>query len=325
MTDQNNRDEMRLTDGPTGFDREEMAACPKCGRANPPDRAGCIYCGAELPTGSRELRIDSRPFEEWESGINLVLISAKESSDAGAAAKVLGWEADELRSAIESGVPLPLARVRTAAEAESISRRLGEAGFITRSVADTELDPGTAPHRLRAIEFDGGDTFLHLFNTGEIERVEVSDVVLLVRGRIYESRSESFEQRKLRGTRSVESLESSEESGVIDIYVGEDRRGFRVPISGFDFSCLGGERSLFARENIGRLFDLLAEKCTAAESDGSYDELRHLLDHAWPPATTRDSQGLKRTGLGTKALSRVETVTNREQFTKYSRLRRTLI
>src|SRR5215210_5685305 len=65
------------TEAPRAFAFEEMLACEACLRANPPTRMNCLYCGEKLPaaeTRAAHLRPTLRPLEEWERGLNVILL-----------------------------------------------------------------------------------------------------------------------------------------------------------------------------------------------------------------------------------------------------------
>jgi hypothetical protein len=329
MSDSKGSDQLPYTSGPAGFEAGELIECSKCRRSNPPDRPACLYCGTPLPVkDAAALRIDTRPFEQWESGINVVW-SGREVPGLDArrgAAGIVGIEESLLQNAFAPGVSIPLARVRTEAEAESLKQRLAEAGVEAAVVSDAGLTPEVTPKRLRAITFDDdGGIRLMPFNNSEEISVPAGEMLLIVSGQIYEIRSEVFEQRKRGTSKAIDESETHDDLAVIDLYTKAGGAGFRIPATGFDFGCLGTDRSLLARENIGRLLERLREACPRARVDASYGSLRGVLDQVWEPARSRASQGIRRTGLGKKALSVVETVSNREQFTKYSRLQRKML
>src|SRR5688500_2575287 len=59
------------------FTAEELIACEKCARANAPTRMNCLYCGALLPVTEQRaelVRPTLKKLEEWEQGINVVLL-----------------------------------------------------------------------------------------------------------------------------------------------------------------------------------------------------------------------------------------------------------
>ena len=75
-----------------------------------------------------------------------------------------------------------------------------------------------------------------------------------------------------------------------------------------------------AAANIVLLAGRLSEFAPNAAYVEDYDRYRKLLDEVWGLEETRDSQGLRRTGLGRVEISAASKRSNLVQFTKYSRL-----
>ena len=118
----------------------------------------------------------------------------------------------------------------------------------------------------------------------------------------------------------LNATETATDERLIDIYSRDYENGFRIEQKGFDFSCLGEEKSLLAAENIQKL----ARKLKAIAPDASlvedYIQLRALIGKVWEIAERKDSKGLVRESFGKFNLGNVTTVSNLEQFTKYSRM-----
>src|SRR4051812_22877911 len=69
-----------LQSGNEGFAPEQMTACPKCSRKNPPTRLKCLYCGEDLPvTEASSVRQLSRKLEPWEKGFNIIFLPGPEN------------------------------------------------------------------------------------------------------------------------------------------------------------------------------------------------------------------------------------------------------
>src|ERR1700755_1126551 len=67
--------DMPVTAETPGFKPEELVACEKCARKNPPTRANCVYCGTALkiPGGQNAPAAPTlRPLESWEKGFNII-------------------------------------------------------------------------------------------------------------------------------------------------------------------------------------------------------------------------------------------------------------
>lgn len=316
------------------FAADEMVACDECARSNPPTRMNCLYCGAALPRDERSalhLRPVLRRLEEWEAGRNVILLPragaiSLASEKLNEAATLLRLEPSQLSSFLAAGTALPLARAESVEETDLIERRLDQLGLSIEIVTDEELMPDEAPRRARAFEFN--DEGFAAFLTSDSEPVVHSwpDVALLVFGRIVSRRVEVEERQgrlKSRGE-VIEAREMASDEGVLDIYARGGIRGLRVMAGGFDYSCLGARKSLLASENFGALVRLLRERATEATFDDAYVRVRRLLAAAWPPSERTGSGGLRRERPGRFNTEAVTHVSNETQFTRYSRLRRSL-
>ena len=314
---------------PPGFSPAEMPACPNCGKPNAPIRVTCLYCAAaleNLTAGGDAGRLDLTPPEPHENGFS-VLILPGASGEVRSAAAVLGRSVDEVGQIVATGVPFPVARLRSMELAITLSGHLKNFGLMCSTLADTELDVKAPPRRIRGIEFMTARLRMFDFNTTAVFEAAVGDLRLLVAGRHSISRSTTSERLK-RGKNDSKKPEESKEQRdekLLDVYVTGDKRGFRIRTSGFDFSCLGETKTMFASENI----DLLAEKIEEMRSgivlDTGYDDLRDLLDPVWELDFHREAQGLHRSGLGQLNRQASDVFDNLNQFTKYSRMRNHLL
>ncbi len=310
-----------------GFDASEMAVCPVCGRDNPPTRAACIYCAAELPVRpGREagVRLNLRPLEPWEHGFNLI-----STADAGHAANALvrelSMDPEDAGLLAGAGVPLPLARVESETVAAVLAERLEGHGLDCTIIADAELAPDEAPTRLRGIEFCDDELRFTDFNTGAVVAVAPTEVTVIVTGVLATSRIDSLEKRRRRGNvKVIDETATSSDEPVLDIYTRLHPLGFRVYTAGFDFSGLGGKKGLLAGENLARLTSMLSVTCAYARLVTDYGRVRAGLGPVWEVDERRDGKGLQRSGFGRREFGAVATTSNLRQFTRYSRLQRHL-
>lgn len=313
-----------------GFRAEEMISCPKCERKSPPTRLKCFYCGAELPVTAEQaefIKPQPRKMETWEKGFNLIILPNAESRDEVKLAEVAAMtrlEKEDLKKIIEAQKPLPLTRADSEKEAEIIRKRLSEIGFESRILSDdADLKIEAVTRRLRGIEFAGGDgdkLVLILFNSDEIAEIRREDLILIVTGAQFERRIETTEQRKKRENKVLESTETSADELLIDIYTTDEAVGYRIVSSGFDFSCLGAEKGILARENMQKLGTKLRAFAPEAKFVGDYLQVRDVLGKVWEVEETRASRGLQRKSFGRFDFGNVTTINNLSQFTKYSRL-----
>ena len=325
-------------DAPRAFAPSPMRACAACGRQSPPTRMSCLYCGALLPApaGGEDLRRPAlRALEDWERGLNVVLVRDGTPGDAAApaelgeealaeAATLVRIEAGELRHFLSARVPLPLARTADAEEAVLLGRRLGALGLRVGVVADKELAvESLPPRRVRQLAFDADGVTGRAAGGGE-ERAGWGEIELIVAGRISERRIET-EVEKKRGRdedAAAESRELSADEAVVDLYLAGRPGSWRVGSDGFDFSCLGAGKGLLAAENFSRLTSRLRAHAGGVRFDDSYVRLRHLLKYAWPPTERAVSAGLRRARPGVLRAAAVTVVSNESQFTCYGRLLR---
>jgi hypothetical protein len=177
--------------------------------------------------------------------------------------------------------------------------------------------------RIKSMSFENRVLILQQAGTKEQVEVEWDDVILLVTGRLFVKRVE-IQERKTRRSENeiVQSSEFSVDNAVIDFYDSSNSQTWRVNANGFDFSCLGPKKTLIANENITRLLDLLISNSPNARIDGSYRELRRLLDLIWGSQPETQSSGWRRDGPGRLSVGVASTNSNEGQFTRYSRMQR---
>ena len=309
-----------------GFKPGEMLACGKCARANPPNRVKCVYCGGELEISAAQagnIKPGLRKLELWEQGFNLIHLPNDEQfgvEKIREIAQLLGGEKEFLQKAFEVRKPLPLVRCETAKEAEILQNRLHEAGLKTSIVSDEALAAETLPTRLRGIEFRDKYVLLTIFNTGKIEIINLEDLRLIVSGAIFQKAVEATEARKKGATKILDASETASDEALIDIYTEKNSNGYRILTKGFDFSCLGAEKGILARDNLKKLSAKLQSVAPHARLVDDYLAIRSVLGEVWEVEQRKDSQGLSRQRFGKFDLSSISSSNNLQQFTKYSRL-----
>ena len=302
-----------------GFAPDELVGCTACGKPNAPNRTSCLYCGESLGNDEFE-RIDIRELESWQDGFNVILLDSA-NADAHVAApqiaSMLDTERDVVASLLEANSRLPLCRLESEAQATLLAEKLEALGVMTTVVSDDSLEAKSPPSRLRSLAFGNESLTLELFNTGEKIELLRSDIRLIVPGVFLEERTELVAKRKRKSAKTLHETETSSDQPVIDIYSSHDPNGWRIPGTGFDFSCLGADKSLIVAENMQALEAKLAQFAPSARVIDDYRRLRLSLEVAWPSESRRDSQ---LSGVGLREVSKVSTTNNSRQFTKYSRL-----
>jgi hypothetical protein len=307
-----------------------MIRCDECLRANPPTRVSCLYCGAPLPVTESSARLRKpvlRQPEKHQPGYNSILIPpdrAASDETVSAAAALVKLSPENLQALMSQSVPMPLARTASREEADLVTERLKDLGLTCITLSDEELGLSFSENtlkRVRAMRFDEVFLTIQLAGGEEIE-VEWAHIVLIVPGRVVETRVEITE--RLTRKPEAELLNTSEffrDETVMDFYTATHPFTWRVGASGFDFSCLEDEKALLASENIARLERVLVARAVNAQFDGSYPRVRNLLELVWSTQQENQSGGWRRSAPGKLSVEFSMTKSNESQFTRYSRLR----
>lgn len=307
--------------------RAARIQCPECDKQNPTNRLRCLYCDAELASDIAwpltERLIHQVP-EEWENGFNLIYAPPAKCSIRAAEFVSCFLAVEVSPEALASPALLPLARLRTSDEAETLAARLRKSGVRVKIAADEMLDSKEPPIRLRAITFAEGSARLVGFNDGRIFEASREDIGPIVVGSVFRTTLETTLNRRKGTEKKSSESETFADETLIDIYLKGCPTGFRITMRGFDFSCLGTEKAVTAAVNVSVLANRIRKFARRAAFIDDYDRRRRILDAVWGIEETRDSGGLRRTGLGRVGFTVAATQTNLNQFTKYSRLQAVL-
>jgi hypothetical protein len=311
---------------PEGFKPEEMLNCPKCARTSPPTRPNCFYCSAELPVSeaqSKYLKPNLRKLDAWEKGFNIIYKPTENSVQANVSeiTKLLEFDRPDAEKILGSHKNLPLARVKSKTEAEILVTRLKDCGVESLIIPDESLQLETVLRRLSGIEFLADKLIFIRFNIDEIVEIPISDLSLIVTGAVFERKIESTELlKRKKESKILDSTEVSRDQTLIDIYTKNDAIGYRIELTGFDFSCLGAEKGLLAKDNINKLLKKLGEVIPNAKFDDNYFRLRGEIGKVWEADERRDASGLERKAMSGYQRKNTITINNLAQFTRYSRL-----
>lgn len=322
--------DLPLTLENTGFAADEMVECGRCGRTNAPTKAKCFYCGEQLAIKADNadlVRPNLRRLEAWEKGFNVIALQPGTSAaaDVVTIARELAIEREALQKIFAAGDAMPLARVESQDEAGLLFSRLKKLGIECGVLPDGSFGLETPPKRLRSVEFSDSGVAVVDFNVGERKFIPADDLVLLVTGHLFEMKTESFEKRKKGKIKVIDQSDTSSDETVIDLYSRDDEFGFRIFTSGFDFSCLGADKSLLAAENMPKLIEKLGETFPAAKMVDEYVRIQDALGAVWDLESRKDFEGLRRSGFGKADFGNVVTESNLSQFNRYSRMQRQLI
>lgn len=305
-------DGMAVVESPIGFDPASLASCEKCGRANPPNRSACMYCGAAIGESAAIPSTDDELLESWQNGYNVVLSAGAESAAGG--------HADAVRSALQRGSSVPVGRFASESKAAAAIEALERSGAGGQVISDEELGADRPPVRARSIRFVNDEVQVTDFNTGELRSFNKRDLRLIVSGVLFDDRTETFQKKTRTREAKAETTTSVYDRPVADIYFSGHDLGYRIMTAGFDFSSLGDSMSLIAGENLERLVRELAACGSGLRFDESYRDLRHHLEEIWPLEEHTDHLGKMHRTIDRKGKTTVASRSNSRQFTKYSRL-----
>jgi len=266
-----------------------------------------------------------RPPEKHQLGYNNILLPRDQVAPEDViseAAKLLKLSAENVRELMSQSGPVPVARTASREEAELVSARLRDLGFDCLTLSDEELGSDNVVRRVRSMTFEAERVTIYQAGAAEVTEATWTDIVLIVPGRLFETRLEIKERKT--GKTENEILDTSEffrDETVIDFYTASHSSTWRVSAGGFDFSCLGRDKALVANENIGKLQRLIVSKAVNAQLDDSYGRMRTLLELAWSTQQETQSSGWRRERPGKLSVGMATTRSNESQFTRYSRLR----
>lgn len=308
---------------PIAFAADELSACGKCGRDNAPNRTACIYCGAELTIRDEYLsqaKIAANDPDADALGWNIVAKAGDiASADSQKKLESLGIHAADLLDLGRSDTVIPIARFASEQAAALAQKRFSS--FATALVSDELFEIEKPAIRISKIEFDDRDIAFTDFNRGTAERRPVSDVTAVVLGTLRHLTTTTFEKRGIRKKSTITDEASDDrDSQMLEIHIKGTTAPFAVHSTGFDFSILGGERSLLVRENFERLAARLSELATQARIVNDHASFRNILSGPWPESSRTDGHGRVRTGIGQRRYGRTATIDNKLQFLKFSRL-----
>ena len=315
---------------PQGFAPDQMIRCDECLRANPPTRVSCLYCSAALPMTEESARLRKpvlRPPEKHQTAYNNILLPTdSEPADEAVthAAELLKLSVDNLKRIIAERAPLPVACTASRDEADLVFHRLSEVGLQTIVLSDDELGASEmSVKRIKSMGIDNEYVTLQRAGTRDQTKIRWHDIVLIVTGRLFVKRVE-IQERKTRRSENeiVQSSEFASDEAVIDFYTSTQPQTWRVNANGFDFSCLGNQKTLIANENISRLQQFIAANAPGATVDDSYKRLRQTLDLVWGAQQETQSSGWRRERPGKLSVGLATIKSNESQFTRYSRMRR---
>lgn len=324
ITDTEHRFDPKIQSEDIAFRPSELVKC-LCGRTNPPNRSACVYCGKALAIADLSaVKLSLKQPEPWERAWNVIYLPNLNDPRPNIAmlSGIVGIDAERLNLLLDTGVPMPLARVPGEAEGAAVVKKLSGLGLDCQIVGDSDLDADLLPTRIKSIDIGDNGVTIRDFNTDAARQIARADLALLVTGTLICSRTDSLEKKRRRSkqTKVLDETTTDSDQAVLDIYSRSNSCGWRIHLAGFDFSCLGNDKGLLAGENLRRLVTVLSEYAANAKVVTNYAIVAGALDAVWQVESRKDPQGLQRAGFGKVEFGSVASTNNLVQFTKYSRL-----
>jgi hypothetical protein len=317
---------------PRSFANAELISCETCLRANPPTRASCLYCGAQLPVTEHTAELatpvvpmlEPNPTEASLPGFLVVIApdQSKASSDLSLEeiTRVLQLAPDDFESAIQLNCSVPVLRTATHAEGANLADRLRGLGIDAGVFPEEGLELEVANKKTRSLGLtDDGVT--GSLTSGEHSTIRWDELSLIVSGRLMVTRKEIEERKGIGRAKPVDNRELFSDEPVVDLYRNSEAVGWRIAANSFDFSCLGEAKAMTAFENLTTLINLLKARAPGIDFDSSYLSLRSVLNNVWPLEPQTKPGDWRRRGVGKVDISTVTIIDNENQFNAYSRLR----
>lgn len=304
---------------------QDVTDCQRCQRRTPAARGGCIYCGEQLPFAIIQAAPPQRNIDPDENAFNTVLepFPARiNESVVTALAGALQIDSSEAQSLIDARKPVPLARSQTRAEAEMITALVRTCGLRALVIPDQEMSVDRELLRARRIALN--DDKLHVFHSGGEVSLSKDEIKLMVLGELRNVRVDYTEAISARRSQSGNVLETSEfhsDETLLDVYTARVDQSFRIKSDAFDYSGLVSPLSFRSELNFQSALTRLREDLPQAKVDDDFMKVRSLFARAWPERRRNESRGIRRTGIGLRAVARATLMSdNRDQFDRYSRL-----
>jgi hypothetical protein len=303
----------------------DVTNCPACSRRTPAARAKCLYCGASLPVTKIETAPTQRILEEYERAFNAVIEPSHSTRDEHTEARLavaLQIELDEAQAFVAAQKRIPVARCQNRQEAELIAALIRTCGLGCLVVPDEELRLETELTRARKILVVGDN--LNIRHSGGEIVVPLAEIRLMVLGSLKNTQM-NFSEKAVGSRRNsgsvLDTAEFRSNEALLDVYATNLQKSFRIRADGFDYSDLVSPLAFRVEVNFQEAVHALLQVAKNATFDSDFSRIRSLLSRAWPERSRTESRGVKRAGIGFKAVTQASIISdNRDQFERYSRL-----
>jgi hypothetical protein len=304
---------------------QDVTNCPTCSRRTPAARAQCMYCGAMLPVTKIETAPAQRILESYEHAFNAVLEPRLSHMDANSEARfatALQIELHEAQGFIAANKRIPIARCQNRQEAELIAALISTCGVGCTVVPDEDLRLETDLIRARKIIVVGDN--LNIRHSGGEIVVPLPEIRLMVLGSLKNTEvqfAETMGDRSRNSAGVVDTAEFRSDEMLVDIYATSLEKSCRIRADGFDYSGLVSPLAFRVEANFHAALQGLQYVARHASFDNDFTRIKSLLARAWPERSRTEARGVKRGGIGFKAITQSKIISdNRDQFERYSRL-----
>jgi hypothetical protein len=283
-----------------------------------------MYCGAMLPVAKIEMAPTQRILESFEHAFNVVLEPKNSHIDENTPtrfANALQLELSEAEAFISADKRVPVARCQNRQEAELIAALIRTCGLGCAVVADEDLRLEIELTRARKILIVGDN--LNIRHSGGELVVPLAAIRLMVLGWLKNTQVNFAEATGLTKNSGgvIDTAEFRSDETLLDVYSSSLQKSFRIKADGFDYSGLVAPLAFRVEANFQEALRVLQEAAQKAALDAEFTSVRSLLSRAWPERSRTESRGIKRGGMGFKAVNHSSIISdNKDQFERYSRL-----
>jgi hypothetical protein len=283
-----------------------------------------MYCGATLSVNKIETAPAQRVLESYERAFNTVIepeLSRVDENTVARFAAALQIDLPEAQSYVAANKRLPVARCQNQQEAELIAALIRTCGLGCTVIPDEHFRLDWELIRARKIVVVG-DNLSVRYSGGEVV-VPLPEIKLMVLGALRNTQVHFAETASLvkDSGNLLDTSEYRSDEVMLDVYTSNLNNSFRIKADGFDYSGLIWPLAFRVELNFQAAVQGLRSDARNAAFDADFPRIRSLLSRCWPERSRTEAKGLKRGGLGIKAVKQSSVISdNRDQFDRYSRL-----
>jgi hypothetical protein len=289
-------------------------ACPACGRPNADRATRCLYCSETFQALPADVTPPAVPetVVTGSSERHVIIVAPQPDatdidSKAERFAEVVGLPSYDARLVLATKRHRLLRKVANARRAQELSEKLRDLTVAHFDIAESEIEalPVEEARRMTIME----DRVELGLAAGLRRRLEVSSLLLLVRGEI---KRERYQERRMATPRGASRTLTPELR--LHVYATDSRVAYELDPEQFDWSVLGKEQSPSTPLNFHRLTDVVLRLGPHVELDRGFDWEPVVLSRSGAGSELDAVLGNEKTGEGV-------IYDNQQQFRYYSRWR----